>query len=1109
MTELTPQTIVSNLIAKGNELIALAKQAYIFRASVAYLAQQIHSFLLALKPLAPNMRSDNQIQALRQIQDLFDYYGSVLPHLSESKWIQPALNWPAVYVHNYIAGLRKSLISLAPILGLDPATVIKFDEQQDQVNRLADLKSLKESVQNLMAQMNIPDAVGVQQQIETKLAEIKKLLPQETNNKRGDNKKRPSSESAPVVQIQRRVEELLSQFKAINIEVNDLVLHGQIGAGGFGTVYKATRLSTAEVVAVKELRSDRITVGSWTSLYAEVETMASVRHQFVLELVGAHITEPYRIITRFCSGKSLFDRLHRCSDPSARLSPTRLTIIAYEVAVGMEHLHSMNIVHRDLKTLNILLDEEDDGCVADFGLSGMMKDNQELCGGVGTPHYTAPEVLSHTRYGPKVDSFSYGVVLWEMLMRKVPFGDMSHMAIYEHVVTRGWRLPVPNETPEGLKKMITRCWSKNPNDRPDFSEIVQHFESGDVFFPGSEKINFQEIKMTKRCPPLDLDYALPVLKNPSDPHFSSVSYFIVSKVDEKLRNRLRSEHIIEELKNAKVNIEIVLLLASILLDESEFSDFFENGGLHMFKECMKKQRAQMISAAVRFGLKVPQQLLVQLQPFIPDLIQFLTSNSCLTNHHILQFLTRFDSSLLKDFVYEISTALVEVGDKVDDQSTFDAIVALLPLCQKTLKIEQLRTFYQLLSCNFIVPSVFIQTLIAVNDTEKRPELIFAILKATANSNVTSDFVDLLQECPDDVLERVSKMPNLFDTIHDLLNKGDVVAPLFLLFCIAPIHDASIALADSQLMQSLIQMKTHKTQRLQIFTVLCKFEDFCTKLKDIDGILHLLVSSLSEKQHVNSAVRLIGALSSHPTGCQILNDNGVLELFTQLFLSSSCDDIVTTQTILRNVAKNGCDIPQVSLIVSCLMQDMMYDHSKKCEIMDTLVALVETVPGSDVSIVPVPEGVKIDSDQEITESYAELIAQKKWELILEKISKENYRTMKEQNLYSLKAAVLCKLGKYMDALVECRTAMYLPKMFEKTKSLQNAIWMLIESEDKPLDVDGMVMNDFDVDMPMGDKPNGLVIPLPPFDFGNNFTTKNHLKRFNFPLFDLPPKRKKLR
>ncbi|OHT07609.1 TKL family protein kinase [Tritrichomonas foetus] len=946
MTELTPQTIVNSLISKGNELISLAKQACIYCASVAYLAQHIHSFLIVLKPLAPNMRTDNQIQALHKVQEIFESYGNVLPHLSESKWIQPALNWPADYVHEYINGFRNSLINVCPVLELDPAKVIKYDEQQDKVNKIADLQSLKKSIQNLMAQMNTSDAVGVQQQIETKLKEIKKLLPSEAAGRRQNaNLKRPSCDSIPVAQIQRRVEELLSQFKAINIENEDLRLHGQIGAGGFGTVNKATRLSTAEVVAVKELRSDRLTVGSWASLYAEIETMASVRHQFVLELVGAHITEPYRIITRFCQGKSLFDRLHRCNKQTPPLTPTKLTTIAYEVAVGMEHLHSMDIVHRDLKTLNILLDDEDDGCVADFGLSGMMKDNQELCGGVGTPHYTAPEVLSHARYGPKVDSFSFGVVLWEMLMRKVPYGDMSHMAIYEHVVTRGWRLGMPNDTPEGLKKMITRCWSKNPNDRPDFSEIVHLFEANEVFFPGSEKIDFQKVKATRRCPPLDLEYALPVLKNPNDEHFPSVSYYIVSKIDEKIRLKLREAKIIDSLTTAQINVDTVLLLASALLDEPEFPKFFKNGGLSMFKECVTAQRGTMISAAVRFGLKVPTDMLPQLRQFLPDLINFLKANSSLTNHHIIQFLTKFPLDDLNEFKQEISDALLEIVQKVDDQSTFDAIVNLLPLCKSKYKIEELRNFYHLLSLNFTVPSNFVKTLIEVDDTERRPELIYAILKATATSEVTNEFIEFIQKCGDDVLDRVWRLKDIFVTMHDLINKGDVVAPLFLLFCIAPNHDAAISLADSQLLASLIQMKGHQTQRLQIFTVLCGFEDFCTKLKDIDGVLHLLVSSLSEKQHVNSAVRLIGSLSSHNIGCQILNDNGVLELFTQLFLSSSCGDTVTTQMILRNVARSGCDIPQVSLIVSCLMQDMMYEHSKKCEILDTLVALVETVPGS--------------------------------------------------------------------------------------------------------------------------------------------------------------------
>ena len=945
MSELTPQTIVAALITKGNEIITHAKQAFIYRSSVAYSAQQVHSFLLALKPLTPKLRSEAQINALRQLQELFAHIDSVLPHLTEDKWIQPALNWPATYIHKYIDGFRENLIQIAPVLGLVPGDVIKYDEAQDKVNKKADLRSLKTSIQSLLSQISTSDVVGLQQQIETKLAEIAKLLPHEAGGRRMQVR-RPSADNLPMVQMKKRVEELLGQFRSINIEVEDLSLHGQIGVGGFGTVYKATRLSTSEIVAVKELRSDRLTMSSWASLYAEVETMASVRHPFVLELIGAHITEPYRIITRFCPGKSLFDRLHRHNLDLPTLSSTQLTKIAYQVAVGMAHLHSMNIVHRDLKTLNILLDDEDNGCVADFGLSGIMKDNQELCGGVGTPHYTAPEVLAHTRYGPKVDIYSYGVVLWEMLMRKIPYGDMAHMAIYEHVVTRSWRLPIPNETPQGLKRLITRCWSRNPNDRPEFSEIIALYEKGEVAFPESEPLDFHVIKSMRRCPPLNLNYALNCIRNPGDTHFSSIIYYICNHIDEKLRIRLREENLMASLASADLNLGPVLVLASVLLNESEFAPFLENGGLEMFRLCVEMYRGQSISAALRFGLKVPRSELAKLKVFLPEIVTYLTHHTSGTNSHVLQFLTRFTGEELAEYTSGISQALLDVVEDVDDQQTFDAIVALLPLCRQDLSGAQMQQFYRLLSCDFIVPSEFVSALIQASDKESHPLLIIAIMKATAKSDVTDVFLRFLHDCADNEKEMFRKlwqMNDFFSTILELLEAGVVKAPLYLLYCVTEIEEAVMQLADSPILGALIQMKGYHVQRLQLLTNMCLFEDFCAKTTYIDGVIHLLVSSISVKQLVGSGVRLIGALSMHIEGCQILSENGVLELFTQLFLSSASSSAIS-YTILRNVARNNCEIPQCSLIVSCLMQDMIYDQRRRCEILDTLLALVATNPG---------------------------------------------------------------------------------------------------------------------------------------------------------------------
>jgi hypothetical protein len=161
------------------------------------------------------------------------------------------------------------------------------------------------------------------------------------------------------------------------------------------------------------------------------------------------------------------------------------------------------------------------------------------------------------------------------------------------------------------------------------------------------------------------------------------------------------------------------------------------------------------------------------------------------------------------------------------------------------------------------------------------------------------------------------------------------------------------------------MRGWQIQRLQIFTILCMSEVLCEAAAiSFDGIISLLVSSLSVKSLVDSAVRLISAFSRHAIGCQILSEHGVLELFTQSFLSSSTgEDTAVAHAMLRNFAHQGCEIPQGSLIISCLMQDMLYDVPRRAEILDTLVALVEAMPNSvqeyDLQRIVMPQ---LNSDQ---------------------------------------------------------------------------------------------------------------------------------------------------
>jgi serine/threonine protein kinase len=103
--------------------------------------------------------------------------------------------------------------------------------------------------------------------------------------------------------------------------------------------------------------------------------------------------------------KVLFEGLHWLSEGDTPFTPERLAAIAYQIASGMAFLHENGMVHRDLTSMNILLDDMDSAKISDFALAGGLKDNKELSRCVGTPHYTSPEVLERKRYGQEVDTY--------------------------------------------------------------------------------------------------------------------------------------------------------------------------------------------------------------------------------------------------------------------------------------------------------------------------------------------------------------------------------------------------------------------------------------------------------------------------------------------------------------------------------------------------------------------------------------------------------------------------------------------------------------------------------------------------------------------------------
>lgn len=255
-------------------------------------------------------------------------------------------------------------------------------------------------------------------------------------------------------------------------------LGDQIGKGGYGTVYRTKWRGT--VVAVKKLRvempvpADKYAEFLSTSHSDECQAMASLRHPNIAMFLGACTKPPNLcIIIEYCSRGSLWEVLRDQNTPMPWYLRCK---IALDTARGMNYLHQfpVPILHRDLKSLNLLLDEALNTKIADFGWTRFKADI--MTNKIGTYQWMAPEVISSEQYSEKADVFSFGIILWELATRKPPYREKTGQQVAQEVVKSGLRPPLPKKCPEQFLSLMQRCWDQNPEARPTFSRIIEELE---------------------------------------------------------------------------------------------------------------------------------------------------------------------------------------------------------------------------------------------------------------------------------------------------------------------------------------------------------------------------------------------------------------------------------------------------------------------------------------------------------------------------------------------------------------------------------------------------------------------------------------------------------
>lgn len=297
-----------------------------------------------------------------------------------------------------------------------------------------------------------------------------------------------------------------------------------IGEGAYGLVKQGFHTDLGEI-AIKKVVAYRSRPKQLRKLKEEAKKLKELCHPNIVCLHGfIEESEQCGIVLEFCKYGSLYDLLE-----SYECSVSLKIQFLYEIVLGMTHLHSQNppVIHRDLKAANVLIGEDLRAKLADFGLSEWKTVVRSLSGGFpsGTVTHIPPEKWKDINFSmdTRCDVYSFGILIWEVIMEETPFKDAKEMQIQVAVI-EGQRPTLedfPKDVPAMLKTLVERCWSQNPDDRPAFSEIKQQLEneliSKDSFKAEVEK-NKENLKQQIHSDPKFENNSLPTKVNISKNH---------------------------------------------------------------------------------------------------------------------------------------------------------------------------------------------------------------------------------------------------------------------------------------------------------------------------------------------------------------------------------------------------------------------------------------------------------------------------------------------------------------------------------------------------------------------------------------------------------------
>ncbi|KAG5569546.1 hypothetical protein H5410_059312 [Solanum commersonii] len=270
--------------------------------------------------------------------------------------------------------------------------------------------------------------------------------------------------------VRRRVSRLSDDALAqALVDPRRLTIGQAFAQGSFGKLYKGTY--NGEDVAIKLLERpendlDRAHLME-QQFQQEVMMLANLKHQNIVRFIGA-CRKPmvWCIVTEYARGGSVRQFLTRRQN---RAVPLKLAVKqALHVARGMEYVHGLNLIHRDLKSDNLLIAADKLIKIADFGVARIEVLTEGMTPETGTYRWMA------------LDVYSFGIVLWELITGLLPFQNMTAVQAAFAVVNKGVRPTIPIDCLPVLSDIMTCCWDSYPDNRPTFSQVVKMLEAAET-----------------------------------------------------------------------------------------------------------------------------------------------------------------------------------------------------------------------------------------------------------------------------------------------------------------------------------------------------------------------------------------------------------------------------------------------------------------------------------------------------------------------------------------------------------------------------------------------------------------------------------------------------